>query len=89
MTGPNPAALIGAAIAKLRRFSSPFWRLEARFKGVEFQGRSEFLGRPLISVAAGGLIVLGDGIQILSPKMCQPIISPLAIRPAYSFERQN
>ena len=42
------------------------WRMEARFKGVEFTGNCLFLGRPLLSIARGGRIQLGDGVRVCS-----------------------
>jgi acetyltransferase-like isoleucine patch superfamily enzyme len=82
MSGHTPAEIIGAAIARLRRCSSLFWRLEAQFKGVKFEGKSEFLGRPMISIAGGGRIVLGDGIQVSSSVRANPLgcFQPCALR---------
>ena len=59
--------------AKLRRAPSPLWHLEARLKGVEFLGKAEFLGRPLISVARGSRIVLGDGVRVWSSVRSNPL----------------
>jgi len=50
MSDHTLATAIGAIFAKLRKWPSGLWRLEARFKGVEFAGKSEFLGRPLIGL---------------------------------------
>jgi acetyltransferase-like isoleucine patch superfamily enzyme len=82
MSSHTPASLIGILIGKLRRSTSFLWRLEARLKGVEFQGKSEFLGRPLISVAKNGRIVLGDGIRIYSSLRANPLgnFQPCALR---------
>ena len=63
-------------ISKLRRWPSILWRLEAQFKGVEFEGKSEFLGRPLVSVVKGGRIVLGDGVCIGSSVRANPLRIP-------------
>ena len=73
MSDQTPATVIGALLAKLRAWPSALWRLEARFKGVEFQGRSEFVGRPLISVAKNARIVLGDGARICSAPRSNPL----------------
>jgi acetyltransferase-like isoleucine patch superfamily enzyme len=82
MSNHTPATLLGAMIGRLRRCSSLLWRLEARFKGVEFQGKSEFLGRPLISVAKGARLVLGDGVKIFSSTRANPLglAQPSALR---------
>lgn len=53
-------------MAKLRRASTVPWRWEARFRGVEFQGKCLFQGRPIISRAANSRIVIGDGVCIAS-----------------------
>ena len=42
-------------------------------KGVEFLGRCDFLGRPLISVAPGGRIILGDGVAMASSVRANPL----------------
>jgi acetyltransferase-like isoleucine patch superfamily enzyme len=76
------ATLLGAALARPRQWSSWLWRWEARFKGVEFEGRSLFLGRPLISVSKGARIVLGDGVRIASSVRANPLacFQPSALR---------
>ncbi len=81
-SGHTPAILIGTLLGKARRFTSVLWRLEAKFKGVEFLGRSEFLGRPLISVAKGAQMVLGDGVRIYSSVRANPLAlaQPCALR---------
>jgi len=56
--------------------------LEARLKGVELQGRSDFLGRPLISMVRGGRIILGDGVRVFSAVRGNPLacFQPCALR---------
>jgi acetyltransferase-like isoleucine patch superfamily enzyme len=73
MNGHTPATFLGALIGKLRQSASVLWRLEARIKGVEFEGKSDFIGRPLISVAKGARIVLGDDIHIHSAVAGNPL----------------
>lgn len=62
--------------AGLRGVTSPLWRLEAQIKGVEFLGRSEFLGRPMISRAKNSRIVLGAGVRIYSAVRSNPLGCP-------------
>src|SRR5438552_12752670 len=76
MRNHTPATIIGTVISKARRWRSVIWRLEAQFKGVEFEGRCEFLGRPMISVAKGGRMVLGDGVCIGSSVRANPLGLP-------------
>ncbi len=57
----------------VRQWPSFLWRLEARFKGVRLEGRSTFLGRPLISVAPNSHLVLGDGVSIASAVRCNTL----------------
>jgi len=70
------ATLIGTIISRVRRWPSVIWRLEARFKGVEFEGKAEFLGRPMISLAKGARIVLGEGVLIGSSVRANPLGLP-------------
>lgn len=73
MSKHTAATFLGMLVARMRDAFSPLWWLEARFKGVEFQGRATFLGRPLISVAPGGRIVLGDGVRVSSAERSNPL----------------
>jgi len=57
---------LGRTINKTRRCGSGLWRLEARLKGVQFQGDVAFWGRPLISVAPHSELVLGSNVQLAS-----------------------
>src|SRR5215831_3775276 len=70
------ATLIGIVFSKVRRWPSILWRLEAQFKGVEFGGKSEFLGRPMIYLARGSRIVLGDGVCVGSSVRANPLGLP-------------
>lgn len=60
------AQRLGRLIGRMRESVSLLWRLEARLKGVEFQGRVVLVGRPIISVAKNSRLVLGDGVRINS-----------------------
>jgi acetyltransferase-like isoleucine patch superfamily enzyme len=73
MANHTLATRLGALSFKLRGASSFLWRLEAHLKGVEFEGRAEFVGRPLISVAAGGQIKIGHGVRIASALRANPL----------------
>jgi acetyltransferase-like isoleucine patch superfamily enzyme len=73
MSHLSPAVTLGLWVAKLRRTPTVLWRLEARLKGVVFQGTSEFLGRPLISVAADARMVIGDGFHCYSSVRANPL----------------
>jgi acetyltransferase-like isoleucine patch superfamily enzyme len=76
MSKHTAATWLGALVGGLRRWPSWFWCLEARLKGVQFDGRALFLGRPLISVAKGGRIQLGDGVQVNSAVRANPLACP-------------
>ena len=76
MSDHTPATLLGAMITGVRRSPSFLWRLEARFKGVEFEGKALFVGRPLISVARGARLVIGDGVQVNSAPRVNPLACP-------------
>ena len=82
MSQHTPATFIGAILARMHLWPSLLWRWEARFKGVEFQGRAVFLGRPLLSRAKGARIILGDGVRIASSVRANPLacFQPSALR---------
>ena len=60
-------------LGSLRAAPSILWRLEARFKGVIFEGSSEFLGRPIISRDPDARIVVGDGFRAYSSTRANPL----------------
>jgi acetyltransferase-like isoleucine patch superfamily enzyme len=76
------ATRLGTIIGRWRRWQSAFWRWEAQFRGVEFQGSCEFLGRPLISVASRAQIVIGNRVRIYSSQRANPlgIFQPSVLR---------
>lgn len=82
MSRPTPATFLGELLGRLRMAPSWLWRLEARLKRVRFLGRSEFIGRPIISVAEGATMIFGDGIRIYSSKRANPlgIFQPCVLR---------
>jgi len=73
MNDHTPATFLGEMIGRLRQWPGLLWRLEGSLKGVEFQGRYEILGRPIMSVAKGGRLVLGDDIKIYSATRANPL----------------
>lgn len=73
MADHTVATRLGALIGSVRQSVSVLWQWEARLKGVEFQGKAVFQGRPLISVARGSKIVLGDGVRIASARRANPL----------------
>ena len=64
---------LGNFIHAIRSSVSVLWHWEARLKGVEFQGRVNFYGRPLVSVAPGSHLVLEDGVKVGSSLRCNPL----------------
>lgn len=73
MSDHTPATLLGAVMRTLRGWPSVLWRWEAQFKGVQFQGKVEFQGRPLISVAKGSRFQLGNNVKINSSLRANPL----------------
>ena len=57
----------------MRACWSPLWALEARRKGARLEGRQQFFGRPLISVAVGSTLRLGDGVIVNSALRSNPL----------------
>ena len=76
MQNETPATLLGAFVSRVRRWPALFWQLEARFKGVTFKGRSDIIGRPVISVAKGGSIEIGNDVRIYSSTRANPLGLP-------------
>lgn len=73
MADHTMATRLGALIGSVRQSVSVLWQWEARLKGVQFQGKAVFQGRPLISVAPGGKIVLGNGVRVASARRANPL----------------
>ncbi len=78
----TPATFLGELLGRLRIAPSWLWRLEARFKGAQFLGKSELIGRPLISIATGGTMTFGDGVRIYSSTRANPlgVFQPCVLR---------
>jgi acetyltransferase-like isoleucine patch superfamily enzyme len=62
----NLAISLSVLVGKIRRWPAVLWRWEARLKGVEFGGRCDFDGRPILSRAKDGRIFIGDGARLFS-----------------------
>jgi acetyltransferase-like isoleucine patch superfamily enzyme len=67
------ATRVGLILKAWRESQSCLWRWEAQMKGVKFEGSCRFVGRPLISVAKGGQIVMGDRTSIYSAVRANPL----------------
>lgn len=73
MPDNTAATRLGLVVARLRLAQSFLWRVEAQLKGVEFKGKVRFQGRPIISVAKGGRLLIGDGVSIASSVRANPL----------------
>ncbi|MGP8200400.1 MAG: acyltransferase [Limisphaerales bacterium] len=60
------ARCIGTGSSVVRRSLSCLWRLEAQIKGVRFEGRVMFAGRPLLSVAHDSSFIIGRDVEVAS-----------------------
>jgi len=67
------AEFLGASLQSLRESASLVWRLEAKLKGAQFQGRVRLIGRPVISVARDSSLVFQDGVRIASSLRANPL----------------
>jgi acetyltransferase-like isoleucine patch superfamily enzyme len=67
------ATSLGVLIGTVRDQFSLLWKWEARFRGVQFQGRVMLRGRPLITMVKGSRIIIGDGVQINSSFRANPL----------------
>ena len=65
--------MLGPGIDGVRRCFSSLWRLEAQLKGVQFEGKVLFVGRPIISVAANSTLLLGDNVNVTSSLRSNPL----------------
>ena len=73
MSESTPAVSLGALLGWLRGRTSCLWHLEARLKGARLEGRSQFLGRPIISVAPNSTMTLGAGLRCYSAVRANPL----------------
>jgi hypothetical protein len=73
MSEHTPATFLGALLGNVRQWPSLLWQLECKFKGVQFQGQARFIGRPIVSIAREGKIVLGDGVRVYSATRANPL----------------
>jgi len=67
------ACKLGMIIHAWRTAGSRLYQYEARLKGVRFEGRASFQGRPIISVAVGSTLVLGSGVTVASSPRSGPL----------------
>jgi hypothetical protein len=67
------AECAGFMLSQLRTSLSWFWSLEARLKGVRVGRGVIFVGRPLISVAKGSRLQLGNNVKINSSLRANPL----------------
>lgn len=65
--------MLGPCVSGVRRCFSGLWRLEAQLKGVQFEGKALFVGRPIISVAANSTLLLGDNVNVTSSLRANPL----------------
>lgn len=89
MSGQTAATTIGGFRGRLRGWIGTLWRLEAQLKGVQFRGTATFYGRPLISVASGGTIIIGKNVLVHSAVASNPLgcFQPSVLRAMYSGAR--
>jgi acetyltransferase-like isoleucine patch superfamily enzyme len=74
--------MLGLTVGSLRRSSTCLWRLEARLRGAQFDGRVVFNGRPIITLAPGSRLVIGDGVTLNSAPRTNPLgcFQPATVR---------
>jgi acetyltransferase-like isoleucine patch superfamily enzyme len=73
MNNHTPATFLGELAGRLRQWPAFLWRLEGRLKGVEFRGRCEFLGRPILSVAKGARMIIDANVRVYSATRANPL----------------
>ena len=73
MSSRTLAESAGLVVNGLRRSISQLWTWEARLRGVTVAGRLDLAGRPIISVAHGSQMFLGDGVSLFSAVRANPL----------------
>jgi hypothetical protein len=67
------AQSLGKALLSARHILSHLWLWEARFKGVQIEGKVRFVGRPLLSVSRRSRLVLHNGVVLASSLRVNPL----------------
>ena len=67
------AEYAGYVLSRWRGYRSGVWLLEARLKGVSVARGVTFVGRPLISVAKGSRLQIGNNVKINSSLRSNPL----------------
>ena len=65
--------MIGAVLNRIRTGGSWLWKHEASLRGARFSGRATFVGRPILSVAPGSTMRLGDNLHCNSSPRSNPL----------------
>jgi acetyltransferase-like isoleucine patch superfamily enzyme len=65
--------LLGIGLHYCRLSASLLWRLEASLKGVQMRKGVTFVGRPIISVAPGSTLQIGNNVNINSALRSNPL----------------
>src|SRR5262249_41035556 len=81
-SGGGVMALLGRLSLMRRVLVSSLWKAEARLRGVEMTGDVLFLGRPVLSRAAGSRIIFEGNNEVFSSLRCNPLgnVSPCVVR---------
>jgi len=69
----TPVALLANLLASLRRAPNVLWRWEAALRGVEFLGKVDFVGRPIITMWKNSQLQIGDGVRMNSATRANPL----------------
>jgi acetyltransferase-like isoleucine patch superfamily enzyme len=73
MSKPTATESLGLALSWLRTCAGMLWRFEAKRRGAIFEGAARFEGRPIITLAPGSRMVLGDGLRLNSATRSNPL----------------
>ena len=69
----NPAQWPEIVFERIREQLGVLWRIEAKLKGARFLGHATIGGRPILSVARGSKMLLGDQIVLRSGRRNNPL----------------
>ncbi len=73
MSRHNPAHWPELLFERLRERIGLIWNMEARLKGAQVRRRVVFGGRPILSVASGSRMVLGEDVVLRSGRRNNPL----------------
>jgi acetyltransferase-like isoleucine patch superfamily enzyme len=73
MSKVSAAQAVGLGISYFRTFAGLLWRMEAKAKGAIFEGSARLEGRPIITLARGSRMILGNQLSLNNATRANPV----------------